>query len=128
LSFWSLGLHLCVSVITSKCQVTLFYQRPLTLNEFLVYSMFVRTLFNFQCPFLSLLSCFQPFCQPVSGDSFFILPPSLFLVKHFFNFFRAVLCACSSWRRRNYILPQSRFPVNSQLLAVCLFMRFFGSA
>jgi len=90
-----------------------------------------RTLFNFQCPFsfadlffsLGFLPCFQVFFVSRLRGSFYILSPSFFLVKHFFNFFRYVFRACISVGDGYYIITiaancQTRYSL------FCVPMRF----
>jgi hypothetical protein len=109
--------------VSISCRITTL----LTVNEFLIIYMMFRTLFNFQCPFSCSLSRFQAFSKPVSGDSFFILPPLLNLVKHFFNFFRVNFCTCFLAATDLYC---SIFTSQCQLsiLAICLSMRFSVNA
>jgi len=68
------------------------------------------------------LSHFQAFSEPVSSDSFFILPPLLFLVKHFFNFFRVVFVP-AFFAATDLYFSTVAFQCQAPILAICLSMR-----
>ena len=93
--------HLINEFLSLRC-LTIFHDISYTVQ----FSMSTSPYFSFS----GSLPHFQAFVS-LSGDSFYILPPTLFSVKHFFQLFSSHLVLCSE-RRWIFILSQPLHNVN----------------